>query len=313
MKSIVNSILIILVSMGAAVSCVTSPAAEELDPIPARSEYVVINEVASTGSYEFIELFNLAEAPIVLSGNWVVDDNGEGYGDGARPFIIPEGTLIPGNGYLLICPFTVKRAGEVLNNTDIPQTALCDVSFSVGAHDTARLYHDNVLVDMLSWDTDVNSYGRYPDGSTELTYALQPTPGNPNRLEKRTARNQGIVINEVCSRQDDYVELYNRGLKSYTFPEDTWFIEDAQKQRSIPIPGGLTIPAGGVAVIYTDSGEYSMGLSSADSVYLRFRDEIVDSYSWSEHVESVGRVPDGNDNWLAMEKSPGAANLIPDL
>ena len=59
---------------------------------------VVINEIhynpnGETSAEEFIELFNTGENAIDVSG-WMISD--------AVEFSIPEGTLIPSNGYLVI-------------------------------------------------------------------------------------------------------------------------------------------------------------------------------------------------------------------
>ena len=278
-----------------------------LDPIPATPELVVINEAASIGDYEFIELFSLSEAPLVFSDGWVLSDNGEGYADGDVPFFIPEGTEMAPYGYLLVCPFSLEDAADVLNDKDLPADALCDISFSLGDHDSVTLYYGTTVVDSLSWTSDVNSTGRVEDGFPQLSMMLRPTPGRANWPEE-IDDDTDILINEICSKGEDYVELINTGTRSYTFQPDSWYLEDARKKRDIMITGGLRLKPGEVYLIYTGKAPDPLKLGSADTVILRHGDDVVDWYAWSEHVESIGRDPKDHDSWVEMVKTPGEVN-----
>ncbi len=277
------------------------------DPIPASPELVVINEAASIGDYEFIELFSLSEAPLVFSDGWVLSDDGKGYEDGDIPFVIPEGTEMAPYGYLLICPFSAEDAKSVLNDKDLPADALCDISFSLGDSDSVTLYYGTMVVDSLSWTSDVNSAGRVEDGFPELSTMLRPTPGRANRPEG-IDDDTGILINEICSKGDDYVELINAGTKAFTFQPNSWYLEDARKKRDIMIAGGLRLKPGEVHLIYTGQAADPLKLGSADTVILRHGDDMVDWYAWSEHVESIGRDPDDVGTWTVMAKTPGETN-----
>ncbi len=280
-----------------------------LAPIPARPELVVINEVASAGDYEFVELFNLSPAPLIFSSGWVISDNGKGYEDGDTPFVIPEGVSIDAYGYLVICPFSEEDSKSVLNDSDLPPEALCDISFSIGSEDSVTLYYDNTVVDALSWNSDVNSYGRVSDGLPELSNMLNATPGSANKAESTTDE-YSIRINEICSKGDDYVEIINIGELRYLFEPNSWYIEDVRKKRDIKIESGFKLKPGEVYVIYTGEAADPLKLGSSDTVILRHKDEVVDWYSWSEHVQSIGRDPDDTDLWVVMGKTPGEVNQL---
>ncbi len=304
-----TTILLMLLGCATPVPPVETVESPVLDPIPAKPEFIVINEVASVGDYEFIELFNLSSYPVIFSEGWVVSDNGRGYEDGDTPFIIPEGTTIGAYGYLLICPFAEKNAKSVLNDKDLPADALCDTSFSIGSADSITLYFENTIVDTISWESDVNSFGRVSDGLPEMSTMLVATPGSANILEPTTDE-FSIRINEICSKGEDYVEIINSGELRYLFEPNSWYLEDSQKNRDIKIESGLRLKPGEVYVIYTGDADDPLKLGSSDTVILRYKDEVVDRYTWSEHVQSVGRDPEDLDSWVAMVKTPGETNEL---
>ncbi|MCF7944776.1 MAG: lamin tail domain-containing protein [Spirochaetia bacterium] len=278
----------------------------------ALPEFIVINEAASQGEYDFIELLNLSSEAAVFSSGWFLDDDKKGYDDGNSSFVIPEGTVIEGNGYLLICPFSPDNAKDVLNNKHIPRTALCDISFSLGSSDEVNLYFREELADSVSWDSDVNSYGRSPDNVQDFSHLLIRTPGKENKKEKlyTSGPEANLTINEICSVDEDYVELYYSGDSVLKMEEGTWFLEDIDKQRDISLPSA-TVSPGSFILIYTQKGSHDLGLGRKDSVFLRFKDSIVDYCRWNEHVDSYGSYPDGSKDRGPMDKTPGSANSIP--
>jgi hypothetical protein len=302
--------ILILALMSMLLGCTTAPpAVSDQEPVEAVPAFIVINEAASAGDYEFIELFAITPHPVIFSSGWTLIDNANNFSEGEKAFIIPEGTVIPAYGYLLICPFTEARAKDVLNDPDVPADALCDISFSLGSNDSVSLYYDALLVDSISWEHDVNSIGRVTDGLAQISDDLVPTPGMQNSIEPVARGSFPIRINEINSRGDDYVELYNSGDTPFSFTEGDWVIEDIKKDRDYEIPGSLEIPAEGYVLLRTGHDDFSVKFGSSDSVILRYKDRIFDSYRWGEHVNSHGRYPDGADQWGPMEMSPGEENL----
>ena len=307
-------------------SCVTAPALVPYDgpPEPAMPGMILINEVSSTGALEFIELYNASQIPAVFGKGWVVSDDGTRYDEGERVFIIPEGTRIAGKGYLLIVPFMLEDANKILNDPDIPQDALLDISFSLQADDSVQLYYQNRLVDELDWESHVNALGYREQGGARTLELLSPTPGAPNIVEKVSNVTRGLRINEVNSAGFDFIEIVNTSDKPVTLESNKWTLTDIQRRRVDVIPA-MTIHAGGYLTIYPSTHEppyrsaeglvlaaqedEELNLGSADSLFLRYDGAIVDRYTWSEHVSTVGRLPDGKGDWVVgLIPTPGADN-----
>ena len=206
----------------------------------------------------------------------------------------------------------------------IPDGALVAASFRLGATDRIALYRENLLVDEFVWDMDANSLGRYPDGS-RLTRDLVPTPGGPNQLETFSSRDRGLVINEIRTRGNDYVELYNRSDRPLAIETGAWTLQDIRKglESTVVLPGSAVVPPKGFYVVYPDrptvpeegvapGSVYAaqvFGLGARDALFLRYRGEIVDRVYWSGHQQSGGRYPDGEpDVWASMAETPGKPN-----
>lgn len=299
----------------------------------AASEYIRINEVASTGDFEFVELYNAGDEDIIADAGWFLLDSVEALYDNDPPLYIPEGTRIPSKGFLLVAPY--KSTGLNRRNVpeEIPQEAVSANTFAIGSVDSITLYHGNEMIDYLEWETDINSLGRYPDGSSGAFQELSPTPGSPNRQEQYlqfdNAANPGpegrIVINEVCSSGIDFIELYNPGDSRIIIEEGEWVVTDIGKNDFFSLPGGTEIAAKGFLVLYPDflrlplsadrrislpntEGE-RFGLGRRDSVFLKWKNRIADSFTWYDHVVSAGRIPDGSENWSTNTRlSPGKTN-----
>jgi hypothetical protein len=137
-----------------------------------------------------------------------------------------------------------------------------------------------------------------------------------------------VLINEIVASNDtgaqdpdhgdfaDWVELYNKG----TVEENVsgWTIADSGAEWTIP--DGTTIGAGGYLVIWCDDlDETGLGLhsnfklgSGGDELTLKNgTGQYRDGYAFGAQTTdvSIGRTPDGADNWAAQDApSPGAAN-----
>ncbi len=285
---------------------------------------LIINEVASTGPYEFIELYNSGNTPLELDERWSLIDSKEGIADGDKPIQIPDGTILEAGGYLVIAPYKAQLLSKAVPE-NIPEGVLAIESFKLGSLDEVTLRFNGTVIDTVSWETSVNTIGRDPeDPENFISGILIPTPGEKNR---RDLVNQGktlIMINEVCSKGIDFVELYNGSSADYTFTEGDWEVHDSRRVDRFTIPAGTVIKAGEYLVLYPDllrlplsapkgslaSTEGSrFGFSERDTVYLRYKDVIADMTSWTMHVTSKGRYPDGADTWdddLVM--TPGRVN-----
>lgn len=290
---------------------------------PAASGTILINEVASTGPYDYIELYNTTDKSLELGPEWSLSDKKEGLFDTDRDIFIPTGTVIKGHGYLVIAPY--KKSGFFAEKpVEIPKTAISGNTFALGSSDEAILYYRGEIEDSISWESDVYALGRREDGAEEITTFLVPSPGKRNDEEVFFIGNSPLLLNEVCSRGLDYIELINVTDTAIEIKKGEWWVEDSQKGDRVEIPEGTVIQPGALLVIYPDvlrlpfsapKGAIAsvkgsrFGLGNSDSVYLRYYGVIADSFTWSEHVTSMGRIPDGSEVIdLDLFLTPGKAN-----
>jgi LPXTG-motif cell wall-anchored protein len=115
---------------------------------------VLINEVASTGALDFIELVNTNQNDEVDLSGYILRDQD------ADPYItLPAGTTIESGGYLAV-----------------PS----EPTFGLGSPDEARLFAPDgvTLVDGFAWTSHAStSYGLCPDVTGEFVVTASATPG----------------------------------------------------------------------------------------------------------------------------------------
>lgn len=118
---------------------------------------VVLNEVQSNDPNDgpdWIELANPTGEELDVSGIIIRDD------DDSHEYVIPEGTTIPANGFLVID----------------------DLSFGLGSDDSVRLFEDGRQIAGTTWTGHTNpTWGLYPDvNGSEYRNTLEATPGEAN-------------------------------------------------------------------------------------------------------------------------------------
>ncbi|MBN2897073.1 MAG: choice-of-anchor I family protein [Campylobacterales bacterium] len=286
---------------------------------------IVINEMRSTGDYDYIELYNKSATPYTFTASeWVVKDSKD-----EDNFAIPGGTTIAGNGFLLL----------LVDNTTLPAgapaTALLaqtGADFGLGKGDMGRLFHNSNLMDShtITADAHADTEGRYPDGSDTWEAGLIASPEAANQTAGSVVFDPAsIMINEVCSNAPctyDFIELYNTGISDYTFAEGEWVVKDGDDAHAFAIPAGTVIKAGGHLLILPDSTTLpedapssaliaasgsDFGLGKGDSARLYYNTTLVHEYAWASgtHAASNGSIPDGNATIsVGITPTPGLIN-----
>lgn len=282
---------------------------------------VYINEIESddpSGGNDWIEIINTGKSDINI-GNWFVSDD--------------KGLDCVSNGSTRkIPPKTVLKAGAVM----VLENSI-NFDFGLGKNDTASLYDANsTLLDTYTYTGHaVGTYSRVPDGTGGfLDQAATKNARNivsgggeaPDYTVKST-----LVINEVNSSPDDWVELMNTGNTDLNLCG--YEIRDNSNDHRWKFPDGSVIRAGSLLVvdakdtclIYDDqSGTYvsdtfaaAIGIGSGDSIRLYDKGgKLLDACSWTEHASynsnaalaSLGRYPDGTGSFCITKETKGLSN-----
>lgn len=285
----------------------------------AQKSAVVINEVESDApnkGNDWVEITNIGTELVDISGWYLTDDKGE-----ERK---TEGKTTP------LASVTVLKPGAFLV---LEETV--DFDFGFDKADTAIMYNANgEQVDSFAYDSvAVGTWSRQSDGSfadaeatkgTANALPAAPKPSTP------PAKNE-LVLNEINSSPDDWVELMNIGTE--TIDLSGFELRDNSDDHRWRFPSGSTIAAGSLLVvdaksnglIYNDQTktfadgtlEAAIGIGSGDSIRLYNKNDILlDEYSWTEHASyngdaakaSYGRYPDGTGAFCLTKETKGAAN-----
>ncbi len=216
---------------------------------------VRINEIMSSNElfpaedgmyYDWVELYNTSARAEDLSG-WGLSDR-----DDDVKYVFPQGTLLPGHGYLTVwCSKT----------TDRDDMAPFGVS-AAGGESVCLFDPDGVLADQVEVPaiSEGFSWQRGADGAWALT--ARPTPGEENILAETLVQPRAdcpVVISELRSAgriglrdedgdYSDWAELYNAGDKPWDLTG--WSLSDnPEKAAKWEIPA-LTLAPGEYRVIF---------------------------------------------------------------
>ncbi len=169
-----------------------------------RRVHPVINEVlySSPDRAEggWVEIYNPSENELALEGFFLSDDPGE-----LKKYPIPKGAVIPSNGFLLL-------SRDELGSQFSLSGRLVTLAASKGLRAVDALLRPGKKEPAEARGT---SHGRSPDGSADVIFFSQPTPGRSNRQSARAA----LVINEIQyhplegDSAGEYLEIFNRGEK----------------------------------------------------------------------------------------------------
>ncbi len=159
------------------------------------------------------------------------------------------------------------------------------------------------------------------------------TPGAADSENPQTpdaSASGSLVINEVNSSPDDWVEVMNTGSEVLDISE--WEIRDNSDDHRWQFPTGTTVQPGGLLLVKANSQglvfddvadtyingifDEAIGIGSGDSIRLYNKEkQLVDSHSWTEHANvngdesaSWGRYPDGTGSFVIMPETPNEKN-----
>ena len=270
----------------AALSLVGTPIAFAAADTPT----LVINEIETDGSPDWVELMNNGDTPIDITGVTL-----SGRQNAVTHKVLAATVLEPGAFY-------------VVN----------DASFKLKKSDKLTLLtaDGSTLLDSYEWgDQHLSSWGRVPNGTGNFVQLSSKTPGaaNPDSTttEPETQPWQNIKINEVTSANiEPYVdayELYNGG--DVDIDISAWLQSDNSHapaaltlaDQSV-VPAGTVVPAGGFLVLRSNQGLSAGG----DSVNLYLADgtTLVDSVTYGKQDAEPGSwsaCGDGSGRWLHTE------------
>tara|TARA_B110000211_G_scaffold230887_1_gene291343 strand:- start:337 stop:4713 length:4377 start_codon:yes stop_codon:yes gene_type:complete len=176
-----------------------------VESVSVRVEALVINEINFSSSDTFnpgdwIELYNPEPLSMDIS-NWQIKDDND-----THVFVIPEGTQIEGNGYLV---FVKDESDFASVFPDVPYIG--ELGFGFGGSDAVRLYtYENKLVDEVyyeseaPWPTCANETGNTLELITPDLDNLLPENwdcmnenGSPNAVNSNGLSTENITFSSI--------------------------------------------------------------------------------------------------------------------
>jgi hypothetical protein len=215
---------------------------------------------SSDDGYEWVELFNTRNRDVDVSG-WRIEQASvpDHWGERVR-VTLPEGTVIPGGGHLLIAEWLVDipegvdvhvipdegsfafgNSEDALRLSDCGGVPIDTVLYGDGNPDGFTDDEGNVLENAAPDAASDHSLARRSDGfdsgadadQIDFVATLDVTPGSPNSDLRCKGTAGTVVINEFLANptgsdsevRNEWIELYNAG----TEPVDisTWTVERA--------------------------------------------------------------------------------------
>lgn len=287
---------------------------------------IMYNPPGNDSRHEFIELYNETATRRDISG-WAFVKGID--------FVFPEGTVIPPKTYFVVArhPGTLKKKHGVKHVFGPFE----------GALDNRR--ERIVLVELaggIMVDVSYNSRGRWPvapDGTGHSLSKISPrlnandgrnwrasfhiggTPGSDNGYTAERALAPPIVINEVLvSSSSQFIELYNRqskplGLGGY------WLSNVPNNLKRYQVPAKTVLPAHGLKHFSEKELGFTINpegerifVTTPDGARVVAAYRFTDMKNWHRagggDVKSIGRYPDGTDEWYVMGASPGKTNRV---
>lgn len=221
-----------------------------LDEYEAR---VVVNEVLANspvGSFDTIELANISDDPVDISG-WMLTDN-ENDDVGANSFLhayfVPDGTILQPGGYYSVNE-TLFNANSATNPNAFALSSAGGSVFLISKDPTGvRFYEDGITFDATR---QAQSIGRAPNLTGSFLPLVSQTFGAANSAHAQS----DIVITEVMYKRTpentnlNFIELFNTTNQSITVGGTTGWMVDGVGYTFPSTAPLANIPAQSAAVI----------------------------------------------------------------
>lgn len=284
-----------------------------------QQQSIVINEIESDDPKkggDWVEITNIGTEAVNISGWYVTDDKGEERKTEGKTTALPEGTVLKPGEFLVL---------EETVNFD----------FGFGKADTAILYNESgkQMGSYAYTSVAEGTWSRQQDGSfadakaTKGAANASPAASKPTTPETKSS----LVLNEINSSPDDWVELMNTGTE--TLDISGYELRDNSDDHRWRFPENSTIKTEALLVVdaksnglvYDDQSktfvegtfESAIGIGSGDAIRLYDKEgNLLDEYSWTEHAAydgdaakaSYGRCPDGTGTFQLTKETKGESN-----
>ena len=281
-------------------------------PVPEDAD-IVLNEIMSKDPVtdnDYIELYNKSDNEADISG-FLINDAA----DPAGGFVIPEGTLIPANGFY------------VVYEPDLT------VAVSSGGEDVSLGKADGTLIDYIFCPAslaDGTTFGRKTDGGEEWIEGMEATPGAANNSEIATvngfyglnidnSEGEDMVFNvKVLFTDGDATELKFYYVKNYD-ADAMWFDDDSDPATPDIFDTDTYRIDTEVTTVPSADGSYVFTVPAADlmpgdviSWYMRAKNPAGDKmyYTGGKTADEFdGDIKDDPATWAAEER---LGTTIPD-
>lgn len=276
---------------------------------PTYSSAVVVNEflpnpAGTDTNNEFIELLNIGDSPVDLSG-WKLDDI-EG---GSSSYTFPAGTIISGSGFLSF----YNSASHITLNNDADSARLLAPDGQVKSSNS-----------YASSPGEGQSVNRIVDGTYVLSTTLTPNaaniitapPGSAPPTETDAIYSRSIKINEVLPNPEgsdtsgEFIELKNIGDNMVSMTN--WKLDDGDGGSSpYLIPLDTNIEAGKLLVFFSSDTHLSLSNTGDTVRLLDPNSEVADSFSYTLSHEGASHNRQGDNEFKESGTiTPGVENII---
>lgn len=276
------------------------------------NEYSASNRAGLTDQFgdnpDWVELYNTGGATVDLSGYYLSDNE-----NNPTKWIMPAGTSIPANGYLLI--YCTKRdmtgGGEVHTSFTLKQCKPEEIVLADAG---------GTVIDLLGMDTmrtmAEHSRGRFSDGANTWSLFSNPTPG---------AQNTGGIPNYAATPVYDQVGGYYGGAVTVniTSPDgsDVYYTTDGSEPTtgSTQVTGPVTVPntqvlrarafspVAGTPPSFTETNTYFVGITHTVPIVSICGDQVDDLLTGTQ-LDPIGSLEYFDENGILIDKAVGHFN-----